>query len=173
MTPQQVVGLGVRLFAIWLALIGLPYVVYIPSALARQNIDFGTTLSYLIGAGFFIVAVLLWIFPMVVAHRLIPRTTFDNVLTVSTFEAAKVGCCLLGLWLLIKSGPALVSFLFRGFLVAGDGALFSSLNVDQKLDLAILVVETAIAILLVTRASTVATLLMRHNLPKAGGDESL
>jgi hypothetical protein len=173
MTPQQVVGLGVRLFAIWLALIGLPYVVYIPFTLARQHLDFGTTTSYLIGAGFFIVAILLWIFPMVVAHLLIPRTTFDNVLTVSTSEAAKVGCCLLGLWLLIKSGPALVSFLFRGFLVAGEGALFSSLNVDQKLDLAILVVETAIAIFLVTRADTVATLLMRHNPPNAGRDESL
>ena len=172
MTPQQVVGLGVRLFAIWLALIGLPYVVYIPLSLARQHIDFGTT-PYLIGAGFFIVAVLLWIFPMVVAHRLIPRTTFDNVITVSPSEAAKVGCCLLGLWLLIKSGPALVSFLFRGFLVAGEGALFSSLNVDQKLDLAILVIETTIAILLVTRAGTVATLLMRHYSPKAGERESL
>ena len=173
MTPQQVVGLGVRLFAIWLALIGLPYVVYIPFTLARQHVDFGTTTPYLIGAGFFIVAILLWIFPMFVAHRLIPRTTFDNVITVSTSEAAKVGCCLLGLWLLIKSGPALVSFLFRGFLVAGEGALFSSLNVDQKLDLAILVVETAIAILLVTRAGTVATLLMRHNSPNAREDESL
>jgi len=91
MTPQQVVGLGVRLFAIWLALIGLPYVVYIPLLLARQHVDFGTTTAYLIGAGFFIVAILLWIFPWSFAHRLIPRTTFDNVLTVSTSEAAKVG----------------------------------------------------------------------------------
>ena len=168
MTPQQVVGLGVRLFAVWLALAGLPYVIYIPFALARQNVDAGTIWSYSIGATFFMGAILLWIFPMVVAHRLIPKPTFDNVLTASTSEVAKVGCCLLGLWLLTKSGPALVSFLFRGLLVAGEGALFSALNVDQKLDLAVLVIETAIAILLVTRASMVATLLMRQNASNAG-----
>jgi len=63
--------------------------------------------------------------------------------------------------------------LFRGFLVAGEGALFSSLNVDQKLDLVVLVIETAIAILLVTRASIVATLLMRQNSSNAGAGESL
>ena len=92
MTPQQVVGLGVRLFAVWLALAGLPYVIYIPFALARQNVDAGTIWSYSIGATFFMGAILLWIFPMVVAHRLIPKTTFDNVLTASTSEVAKVGC---------------------------------------------------------------------------------
>ncbi len=173
MTPQQIVGLGVRLFAIWLALVGLPYVIYIPFALAKQHVDAGTMWSYLIGATFFVVAILLWLFPMVVAHRLIPKTTFDDALTASTSEVAKVGCCLLGLWLLIKSGPALASFLFRGFLVAGEGALFSSLNVDQKLDLAVLVVETAIAILLVTRASIVASLLMRHNSSQTSQGESL
>ncbi len=90
MTPQQVVGLGVRLFAIWLALVGLPYVIYVPFALARQHVDAGTMWSYLTGTTFFIVAILLWIFPMVVAHRLLPKTTFDNALTASTSEVAKV-----------------------------------------------------------------------------------
>src|SRR6266852_5010506 len=149
MTPQQIVGLGVRLFAIWLVLVGLPYVWAIPAALARQHIDGGMSLSQFIGLGYFVAAALLWFFPMVVAHRLIPRTSFDNVLRVAPLEAASVGCSLLGLWLLLTSGPALVSYLFRAFLVSGSGPLFSSLNVDQKLDLAFYVVQVIISFILV------------------------
>lgn len=94
MTPQQIVGLGIRLFAIWLFLVGLPYVWYIPSYLARQPIDGSGSGSIVIGFIYIAIAIVLWFFPMVVAHRLIPRTNFDNVLRVAPIEAAKVGCCL-------------------------------------------------------------------------------
>lgn len=161
MTPQQIVGLGIRLFAIWLLLLGLPYVWYIPSALARQPIDGGTTLSIAIGIFYIAIAVLLWLFPMVVAHRLIPRTNFDNVLRVAPIEAARVGCCLLGLWLFLTSAPALVSYLFRAFLVAGSGSLYGSLALDQKLDIGFYLIQVLISSALIFRSSVFASWLMR------------
>ena len=161
MTPQQIVGLGVRLFAIWLLLVGLPYVWYIPSALTRQPIDGGTTMSIVIGFGYIAIAVLLWFFPMVVAHRLIPRTNFDNVLHIAPIEAARVGCCLLGLWLFLTSAPALVSYLFRAFVVSGGGSLFGSLNLDQKLDIGFYLVEVLISSALIFRSSAIASRLIR------------
>ena len=172
MTPQQIVGLGVRLFAIWLVLVGLPYAWAIPASLARQHIDGGISLSQFIGLGYFVAAALLWFFPMVVAHRLIPRTSFDNVLRIASPEAARVGCCLLGLWLLLSSGPALVSYLFRAFLVSGSGSIFSSLNVDQKLDLAFYVVQVVISLFLIVRASAIASRIMRSS-PAEASRESL
>ena len=160
MTPQQIVGLGVRLFAIWLVLVGLPYVWAIPAALARQHIDSGISVSQFIGIAYFVVAALLWFFPMVIAHRLIPKTSFYNMLRVTHIEAARVGCCLLGLWLLLTSGPALVSYLFRAVLVSGSGPVFGGLNVDQKLDLAFYAVQVVISFILVVRASAIASRIM-------------
>ena len=161
MTPQQIVGLGVRLFAIWLLFVGLPYVWYIPSALAQQPIDGSTSLSIAIGFVYIAVAVLLWFFPMVVAHRLIPRTNFDNVLEVVPIETARVGCCLLGLWLFLTSAPALVSYLFRAFLVSGSGPLYGSLTLDQKLDIGFYLIQVLIASALIFRSSAFASWLMR------------
>jgi hypothetical protein len=161
MTPQQIVGLGVRLFAIWLLLLGIPYVWYIPSALARQPIDGDTSLSIAIGIVYIAVAALLWLFPMVVAHRLIPRTNFDNVLRVAPIELARVGSCLLGLWLFLTSTPALVSYLFRAFLVSGSGSLYGNLTLDQKLDIGFYLVQVLISSALILRSSVFASWLMR------------
>ena len=161
MTPQQTVGLGVRLFAVWLATTGLPYVLSIPLALGEMRVERGTALAYAIGAGYVLAALLLWFFPMTVAHRLVPRTRFEDKLASSAPELARVGLCLLGLWLLMKYAPALVSFFFRAFLVAGEASLFGSLDAGQKLDLALLVAETLVALLLVFRAERLADRLLR------------
>ena len=161
MTPQQAVGLGVRLFAVWLLITGLPYVLSIPLALRWQHIDYGSALSYGIGAGYAAAALLLWFFPMAVAHRLVPRTRFEDRLQASAPEAAQVGLCLLGLWLLMQYAPSLVSFVFRAFLVAGEASLFGSLDAGQKLDLGILVAQTLVALLLVVRAQGIAARLLR------------
>lgn len=163
MTPQQIVGLGIRLFAIWLFLVGLPYVWYIPSYLARQPIDGSGSGSIVIGFIYIAIAIVLWFFPMVVAHRLIPRTNFDNVLRVAPIEAAKVGCCLLGLWLFLTSAPALVHYLFRAFLVSGSGSLYGSLGLDQKLDIGFYLVQVLISAALVFRSSPLASWLLRSS----------
>jgi hypothetical protein len=169
MTPQQIVGLGVRLFAIWLLLLGLPYVWYIPSALERQSIDGGTSPSIVIGFVYIAIAVLLWFVPMVVAHRLIPRTNFDNVLRIAPIEAARVGCSLLGLWLFLTSAPALISYLFRAFLILGSGSLYGSLSLDQKLDVGFYLVEVLISSALILRSSAIASWLVR---PPSGETKS-
>jgi hypothetical protein len=159
MTPQQIVGMSVRLFAIWLALTGLPYVWAIPAALARQHIDSGLIPEF-IGVVFLLVALLLWFFPMAVAHKLVPRTTFDNVLRVPALDAARVGCFIVGLWFFLKSVPALVSFLFRAFLVAGSGSLFGTMNLEQKLDFWFFVLEVAISLFLLARNELIASWVM-------------
>lgn len=160
MTPQQWVGLGVRLFAVWLAVTGLPYLLSIPLVLSAQHVDWGTGMAYAVGSGYVIAAALLWFFPMSVAHRLVPRTRFEGQLQTSRSELAQVGLCLLGVWLLSKYAPALVSFVFRAFLVAGEASVFGSMDAEQKLDLAILVVETVVALALVLRAESIAGVLL-------------
>ena len=66
------------------------------------------------------VAALLWLFPMWIAHRLIPRTRFENkLMNIQPREVARVGCCLIGLWLLSNYLGTLIWFLFKGALTPG------------------------------------------------------
>src|SRR6266540_5724837 len=110
MTPQQVVGLFVRLLAVWLAVSGVQ-VIGIGLALDAQKTQEHTLVPYVISAVLFVVALALWFFPMVVAHKLVPRTHFDNVLRIPAEEVAVVACVVLGLWVLVaRALPPLTQY---------------------------------------------------------------
>lgn len=154
MTPQQLVGTAVRLFAIWLALSSIAYCNAIPAALeANASAQYG---SYFVAALYLLVAALLWFFPMVVAHRIIPRTAHDNRLAVQGHALARVGIALLGLWLAAQALPSVVWVLYRSALLAEVNSSFASLTPDIKLDLAVSLTELFIAGVLVARAGAIA-----------------
>lgn len=164
MTPQQIVGLGVRLLSIWLALSGLHYTATISRLLAFDSF------AYFVGLIYIIVALLLWCFPMVVSHRLIPRTRFSNTINLDALEAARVGCCLLGLFLLSQAGPDLVSYAFRMFLYFTNASLYGMLVTYQEIDLLVLIVNVVFALILMFKSGAIANRLMR--LPSAPTDEA-
>ena len=62
MTPQQIIGLAVRLFAVWLAVTSVPYFVAIPSAIASSTVESGNALllSYALAIAYLAAAVILW-----------------------------------------------------------------------------------------------------------------
>lgn len=166
MTPQQLIGLGVRLFAIWLALSSIPYFVAIPAQLAAAPVPGAggaSALSYGVAVTYFVGALLLWFFPMVVAHRLLPRTAQTNHLSFRARELARVGCGLIGLWLFAKELPALTWFLFRAFLVVGSASSFDALNGQAKLEIIVAAIEIALAVLLVAKAETFARLVVSED----------
>jgi hypothetical protein len=165
MTPQQIVGFGVRLYAIWLVVSSIPYLIAIPGALAQHGLE-GAPVAYSLGVIYLVVAIFLWAFPMTVAHKLVPRTQFTEPLRVAAFDAARVGCALLGLWLLIRSGPGLVSLVFRAYVVSGSGPVFSGLTSDQKLDIGIYVLEILIAVVLLVRSASFARFVTRESTVK-------
>jgi hypothetical protein len=107
MSPIQAVGVGVRLFAIWLAIhcAGLTRPLY---TWARDADDPGAgllvaaILAVCVGAVLF-----LWFFPRTVARSLLPAG--DTVASTIDSEALfAVGCTLLGLWQVTEALPALV-----------------------------------------------------------------
>ena len=161
MTPQQLVGLGIRLFAIWLAIASLAYWVTIPSALAANNLG-NNVISYAIGAAYVVAALLFWLFPMAIAHKLLPRTHYQNQnrLTAEPHELAKVGAALLGLWLITKAAPALVWLIFRSFLFTESGSAFSSIAPDAKLDLSIALFQLLLAVALIAKAGAFAQIVI-------------
>ncbi len=162
MTAQQLIGVGVRLFAAWLVLTSIPYFVAIPNQLATTPLpgdrgavvlSFGIAIAYVLGA------VLLWLFPMVVASRLLPRSQYTDRLVLQGRELARVGCALLGLWLFARALPSLVWFLFRSFLLIGPASSFSVLDEQSRLQLIVAVLDLAFSVLVIAKASAFAKLV--------------
>ncbi len=172
MTPQQLVGVGVRLFAIWLALTSVSYFTLIPETV-RAASGGGTTAALAIGGAYLVAAVCLWFFPMVVAHTLIPRTRHENRLSLNTHELARVGASLIGLWLLARSLQTIVWFIFRLFLYTEAGASFSSMAPEAKLDVAVAVFEVLFAVFLIVKSSAFANLLVPETKAKSGAESDL
>ena len=106
MANVQIVGLGVRIFTIWLALYVLRHV---PSLWSLNTTEFGdpktAVIVLIVGAVLVILIVLLWMFPLTVARKLIPRTVLDQPTTLPIDQVQSVGFCLLGLWLIASAVP--------------------------------------------------------------------
>ncbi len=110
MKNEQLVGLGVRLFAIWL-------VVYTVRSLPTLWL-FGTGQD---GSGVFVFAIayllllivsaiLLWLFPLTVANKLLPGKVLDVRTALPLEELQCAAFCLLGLWLLTDAIPSLTYY---------------------------------------------------------------
>lgn len=128
MTPQQAVGLASRLFAIWLALGAFQSWMVVRAVHAEGLADAGW-LQYSVPAIYWIAAVLLWFFPMSIAHRLVPRTRFEDRLALPPQQVVVVACVVLGLCIvLLRALPALASWLAAAVLYVGAGQRLSAMD---------------------------------------------
>lgn len=162
MTPQQFVGVAVRMFSVWLAITAIPYLSSIPQKLFSAEHDVGATTSILIGAAYFIAAIVVWFFPMAFANRLVPRTHFENRFNTRPDEVATVGIVILGLWKLIDATPDLISYLFAVHLNSPDGSIFSSLDARGKADVAFICIEIGIALVFLFKAYAISKFVIKQ-----------
>lgn len=163
MTPQQIVGLGIRLLALFLAFGALRYLGYTASEAFPTDTSSQLNVAHWIAAIYLFAAAVLWFVPMWIAHKLLPRTKFENKLELHGLELARVGCSLIGLWLFASALPNVVWFLFRAFLVVGDESLFRTLNTEAKLDVVISVIQIIFAVALIARSGDFAQIVFRAN----------
>jgi hypothetical protein len=169
MTPQQLVGLGVRLFAVWLALTSIGTTSAIWSAQLPERtpkgLGIGLGVTYLVGAA------ALWFLPMTVAHRLLPRTSHTNAISAGGFEIARAGTCLLGLWLLVRTLPTAAWYVFKMAAVTSVGPAIDAFNSDAKADMAVIVFQLAVAIVLIVKSDAFARLAVSEINSSAEVDE--
>jgi len=106
-TPHRLAAVGVRLFAIWLAIGAFGTVV--PSVLDREARSGSSILivSVAISAVMGLVALALWFFPQTVAVKLLPPSTQEVTPAAPTDTWLAMGCSMLGLWMLGRAIPAL------------------------------------------------------------------
>ncbi|MBX9660292.1 MAG: hypothetical protein K2X00_17170 [Nitrospiraceae bacterium] len=161
MTPQQFIGFGVRLFAIWLA-ISASRLLILSTAIPAQSDSMPTLLPYLLAALYFVAAVLLWFFPMVVAHRLLPRTSYSDALTLPSRDALMVGCILLGIWLiLVDALPAVSWYAIVAALWLSSGQPVTSMEGSAHIKLFVGATSLVAGALLVTKAAAIVNAILR------------
>ena len=166
MTPQQIVGLCVRLLAIYFAYFAIQYLIDVP--LTARTIE-GQSLHTSYGIGIFclITAVLFWLFPLVVANKIIPRTRFENHIKIQALETARVGCSLIGLWLFAHMFPGFLWFALRTTVNSSNQSYFDSLNPQEKLQVLFFFIELVVSFVLIFQSHLFAKVVMR-NIEHAG-----
>lgn len=106
MTNAQIVGLGVRLFAIWLAI----YVIrQTPGLIFVNTRDLQgpglVIVTVAVAIVLLFISVALWRSPLAVAQKLIPQSTLDQPTRLPVEQLQTAAFCLLGLWLLTEALP--------------------------------------------------------------------
>ena len=161
MTPQQLIGTVIRLGAITLALLSIPYLSGMPTVLRSHGMDDSASMAVIIGVVYLTAALLAWFFPMLISHKLVPKTTFENRFNTRPDEVATVGVALLGLWKVVDAAPDLVSYLFQTSLRAGSNSIFDTLGAEGKADVFFILVELIIAAVFLFKAHSIAKFITK------------
>jgi hypothetical protein len=159
MTPQQLVGLVIRMFSVVLIALCLPYLTTLPALLQSHDMDTSATFSMMIGLAYFVLAIVVWFFPMTIAHKLVPKSSFDNRFNTRPDEVATVAVAILGLWKLIQAGPELISYIFRVSLSVGSNSLFMALSPKGKVDLLVMLLTVVIALVFIFKAHAIGSFI--------------
>jgi hypothetical protein len=155
MTAHQAIGTAVRLFAIWLVVLAIQ-AVGIGQALQSQS-EQRTVLPYVFAALYFVVAVLLWLFPMLVAAKLVPRTKFEGTMSVPSSQVVLVACVVLGLWVIVSRAlPSLAAYISLAAFWIANGQKVTNLDAARHIDGLVGLVMLGVGLVLVFKAEAVA-----------------
>ena len=148
MSKEQIVGLAVRLFAIYLFLYGVTQVFAFLSVLRTEQFQGGASpIFYIIAFALIVLLIcaLLWFFPLFIARRLIPRDS-DGVPGVNTGDIFVLAFIVLGIWILASTIPDAVSLLANLFLSPIYQDMPEEMVVQVRVAGARLIVEFVIAV---------------------------
>ena len=167
MTPHQALALGVRLFAVWYALVIVREVVGF-FAMPHPLDDLNALVVVIAGSAVVCVVLLfLWFFPTSIARRLLPHSSDAPVQASSYGRWFALGTALLGLWFAASSiGPILrnLSVMYFFHPALADADILSSLRAG----LFTYVVEFVLGLCLLFGASGISKLVWR--IRDAGSD---
>jgi len=162
MNLQQMVALGIRVFAVYAAIHSVKFLVGIPSEIADTNLASDVYISYGFGAVILLMAILLWFFPMTLAHRIIPPALDESRVNVQAFDLVRAGASLIGIWLFASAMPAIIWFLFTGVSSARDNQSFIGvLSPSDKIALAWRVAQVTLSFLFIFKSHLFASIAMR------------
>ena len=157
MTVQQVIGLALRLVALYLVFAALKDVT---SGLYVSRLDGSDGGSvYYIGAVIdLLLAAYLWFFPMSVAHRLLPKTSGTEKIITNSNQIAVAGVALLGLYETVAGALGLFEHVAIVLSVPNQGSPYDRLteSPNATVFLYVSLLQLLIGVLLLLNARKVA-----------------
>ncbi len=160
MTPQQAVGLAGRLFAIWLALGSFQSWMMVRAAQAEGLPD-AHWLQYSVPAVYWVAAVFLWFFPLSIAHRLVPRTRFEDRMALPARQLVVVACVVFGLAVvLLRALPAVADYVAAAAFWLGTGQPLASMDADRKAGLLQGAIQLAAGLACMFKADAIAARIL-------------
>lgn len=160
MTPQQYIGLGLRVFAVWLAVSSLRNFVALPAALEGAGRG-EMAVAFVVPIACAALAVALWLFPMWAATKLLPGAKSHEPLGLAPFDLAKIGSALIGLWIFSQAFLDTSWYILSALLVSGSQSFVGGLDSNAKLQFAIAVVALAFGAALVFKADLFAGIVVK------------
>lgn len=124
MRKEEIVGLAVRIFALYLVLTAVTglgtFIAFnetgLPGTMPRAAMVAVVAIPLAL-------ALLLWFFPLTVAHKLLPPMTADAAPTrLGPGEYQVVAFSVLGMWVLAEQLPAMISWIGVAIYVHGEEA---------------------------------------------------
>lgn len=156
MTPQQAVGLASRLFAIWLALASIQSWMF-ARAVQSQGLTGAAWLQYSVPAIYWLSAVVLWFFPLSIAHRLLPRTRFEDRMALPARQAVTVACVVFGLFvLLVRALPAFSAYLSLALVWIANGQTLATMDRSNHVELIEGGIQALVGLAFVFKARAIA-----------------
>lgn len=159
MTPQQLIAIAIRLFAIWLIILSFRYLSSVPAYFAyKGEIAERIYQAYIMAAAYIIPAIFLWLFPMTTAKKIIPALDQNTVLEFKAIDLARVGCALIGLWLFAKSSTGLFGNIISMFI---ENASLQDFEPPMKVEFGVLVFEFVLAVLLIIKSRNFSNVIFQ------------
>lgn len=154
MTGVRVVSLALRVVALWCVLLAVQSAGVV---IALQNQQQGYPypshwLALVPVVVFLLVAVVLWIFSLEIARKLYPPEQEGETFQLDAHQALRVGCCLLGLWLLPSVVPALIRIIAIAYESSQAGTSVSFVTFENQAFYVLAELVIAIALLAKNRA---------------------
>lgn len=159
MTGVRVVSLALRFIALWCLLLAFQSGGVV-IAIQDQQRDYPQShwLALIPVVIFLIVALVLWIFSLEIARKLYAPEQPGETFSLDANQALRVGCCLMGLWLL----PSVIPVLMRIIVIAYESSQAgSSVSFEPIVSQALyMLTELVIAAVLLVKNRAIARLLL-------------
>jgi drug/metabolite transporter (DMT)-like permease len=120
--------------------------------------------SVIMGAVLLLVAIVLWVFPLTISRRILPRAESDHGIQANSGELAKVAVGLFGLWLVAISGRTLLWYVTRLLLFTDptSGPLVSQRSPEVKADLFMGCAEIVLGFAIIKQSGAIARWISKH-----------
>ncbi|MHA4867206.1 hypothetical protein ACXZ1M_05850 [Duganella sp. PWIR1] len=161
-TPHQFFALVLRLFALWL-LLTAGQIVLVSYAVQRGVQDNGA-ISYAVAAMYVVAAVLLWMFPLAVANRILPKATADRVASPAAGDIAAIAFIATGLLIIaLKALTPVANYLslLSMLILSGQSARLSAAS--MHIDGVIAVVMLVLGLSLILKSRVLASFALRNS----------